>query len=407
MDNMTDRSSTMSPTPETLDAARPPEKSNVASGRDEDRLYRLLQQHLNKQAVAFPSVRSGADIRFLKMLFTPDEARLALHLSYKPTAQPQVAAGAAPEFSAAEVDRFLNSAFQKGALAWKEQDGMSYWHVVPMVIGMYEFQDGAPSPEFLAAARDYMRTLAFGKAFLAVDPPQMKTIPINQSIPTDHPVATYDHIQSLIETSRGPFVAVKCICREAGAMTGKKCQQTSRLETCVGFGDMAAMTLRRKHGRELSRPETLDILRQNQDDGLVLQPANARNPEFVCSCCGCCCGMLSLHNRLPKPLNFWTSNYFAEVTPATCIHCGKCVSRCQVNAVTLTGPDKTARINPHRCIGCGLCVPTCPEQALTLRQKAGQTVPPRDAEDLNEQIMAHKKNGWQKFVMLMKVALRL
>jgi len=117
--------------------------------------------------------------------------------------------------------------------------------------------------------------------------------------------------------------------------------------------------------------------------------------------------MLALQKRLPKPLNFWTSNYYAEVSTAACTHCGKCVARCQVRAVTLTGPDKTARINRQRCIGCGLCVPTCPAKALTLRKKADQTVPPRDAEDLNEQILAHKKNGWQKFIMLMKVALRL
>ncbi len=404
---MTDRSAIAPPTAEPRAAASPPAESTATSGTNEDHVYRLLQRHLHQQAVEFPRARSGADIRFLKMLFSPDEARLARHLSFKPTPQPQVAASAAPEFSAAQVASLLNSAFQKGAIAWKQKDGVEYWYVVPIVIGMYEFQDGAPSPEFLAAARDYMRTPAFGISFLAVHPPQMKTIPINQSITVAHPVATYDQLQSLVEASPGPFVAVKCICREASAMSGKKCQQTSRLETCVGFGDMAAMTLRRRHGRELTRQETRDILRQNQDDGLVLQPANAQNPEFVCSCCGCCCGMLSLHKRLPNPLQFWTSNYFAQITPETCTHCGKCVSRCQVQAVALTGPDKTARINLQRCIGCGLCVPTCPSQSLTLRQKSAPTVPPRDADDLNEQILVHKKNGWQKFCMLLKVALRL
>jgi len=49
----------------------------------DDSIYRSLQEHLDKQAVGFPSVKSGADIRLLKRLFTPDEARLALHLSYK------------------------------------------------------------------------------------------------------------------------------------------------------------------------------------------------------------------------------------------------------------------------------------------------------------------------------------
>ena len=51
----------------------------------ESSVYRSLQEHLDRQAVGFPATRSGAEIRFLEKLFTPDEARLALHLSYKPT----------------------------------------------------------------------------------------------------------------------------------------------------------------------------------------------------------------------------------------------------------------------------------------------------------------------------------
>ena len=34
-------------------------------------IYRKLQQHLDKMPVGFPSVKSGADIRVLKHLFTP------------------------------------------------------------------------------------------------------------------------------------------------------------------------------------------------------------------------------------------------------------------------------------------------------------------------------------------------
>jgi|GEM_PF-5835059 len=49
-----------------------------------DGIYRLLQQwNLDKQAVGFLSDGSGADIRFLKRLFAPDEAKLTMHLSYK------------------------------------------------------------------------------------------------------------------------------------------------------------------------------------------------------------------------------------------------------------------------------------------------------------------------------------
>jgi hypothetical protein len=49
-----------------------------------DRIYRDLQRHLDRQAIGFPATKSGAEIRILKRLFSPEEARLALHLTYKP-----------------------------------------------------------------------------------------------------------------------------------------------------------------------------------------------------------------------------------------------------------------------------------------------------------------------------------
>jgi electron transport complex protein RnfB len=47
-------------------------------------IYRELQRHMDQQAVGLPRTRSGADVRPLRMMFTPDEARLALHLTFRP-----------------------------------------------------------------------------------------------------------------------------------------------------------------------------------------------------------------------------------------------------------------------------------------------------------------------------------
>jgi ferredoxin len=48
--------------------------------REPEAIYRLLQRHLDAQAVGFPATRSGADIRLLKLMFTPDEARVGCGL---------------------------------------------------------------------------------------------------------------------------------------------------------------------------------------------------------------------------------------------------------------------------------------------------------------------------------------
>jgi ferredoxin len=267
---------------------------------------------------------------------------------------------------------------------------------------MYEAQDGNPSGEFLKDASAYMRTPDYGKSFIAVNPPQMRTIPINKSITMDHHAATYDRIRELVKSSKGPFAVLKCICRESRKMGGDSCKITSRLETCLGMGDMAAMVLRRGHGREITADEALVILSQNEADGLVLQPANEQNAEFVCSCCGCCCGMLQFQKMLPRPVDFWASNFYAEAADNLCARCSKCVSRCQVNAMSMNGPGGTAKADLDKCIGCGLCVPSCPSKAIRLVKKVLETVPPENEEELFDMIKANKRSGFMILFLILK-----
>jgi Na+-translocating ferredoxin:NAD+ oxidoreductase subunit B len=372
-----------------------------------DDVYRRLQKHLDEHPVGFPSTRSGADVRLLKRLFTPEEAKLALFLTYRPQPVQKVIESSAREFLADETLALLESMLMKGAVGWKKKNGVDHWYVMPLVIGMYEAQDGILSRGFYFDVGSYMKTLDYGKSFLAVKPSQMRTIPIDRSITPEHNVATYDQIRNIIQNAPGPFVAVRCICREASALRKKPCSKTQRLETCLGFGNMALAALKRKHGREVSREEALEILRQNESDGLVLQPANAEKPEFVCSCCGCCCGMLSFLKMLPRPVDFWASNFRAEVDAEACLRCGKCVSRCQTNAVALKGRNRTAKINANRCIGCGLCVTACPSKAIRLRKNEIETVPPEDEEALNEAILSNKKSAVGKIGVVLKAALRM
>jgi len=373
----------------------------------DDNVYRLLQKHLDRQAVGFPAARSGADILFLKRMFTPGEAGLALHLSYKPSSLSLIMETARDEYTEENALHLLDSMLMKGAIGHKEKDGIDRWFVMPMVIGMFEAQDGCPTRDFLKDAGGYMSTLAYGKSLLATKPSQMRTIPINASVSAEHVVATYDQVIPLIESSGGPFAILPCICRESHVLRGKTCEVTSRTETCLAMGSMAAMVLRRSHGREVSREEAIEILQQNQDEGLVLQPANAQKPEFVCSCCGCCCGMLRMQKELPHPVDFWASNFQAKVDMEACTGCGFCVKRCQVDAIVLKGTPKKAVIGKTRCIGCGLCVTTCPADAIQLVPTRRETIPPKDEEDLNDTIMSHKRGVVGRFFMFLKILLRM
>ena len=375
--------------------------------KDEKRSYRALQKHLDRQAVGFPATRKGSELRFLRRLFTVEEAELALHLSYRPRSLGRILETATPAFTGERASLLLESLLMKGSIGHKKDDGTDMWYLLPLIIGMFEAQDGRPTRGFLRDAGEYMRTVSFGKSLLSATPSQMRTIPINKSIPVEHQVATYDQVTSLVENSSGPFVILPCICRESSSIQGKPCRMTSREETCMGMGSMAAMILHRGHGREIDRREALEILRMNQEDGLVLQPGNARDPEFICSCCGCCCGMLQIQKMLPHPVDFWTSSFRAEIDHDRCTGCGVCAGRCQVNAVTMKGEPPRPVMALTRCIGCGLCVPTCPAGAIKLVPSQGDNVPPEDTEELYETIRRKRKGSLANIAMLLKVLLRM
>ncbi len=371
---------------------------------DAEQIYRKLQQHLDKQAVGFPATKSGAEIRILRRFFSPEEARLAMHLTYKPAPVGRIreSAGSAG-ISQDRVEGMLDNMAMNGVIGRLEREGTPHFFTMPFVVGMYECQLNRLTPEFLNDVEQFTSDKAFGLSFLGTELPQMRTIPIGKSISIEHRVTTYDHIADIVKDSEGPFVVLECICRKTAAMKGNTCKKTARKETCMAIGNMAKHAAHIGAGRALGRDEALEIFRQNEEEGLVFQPSNTQKVDFICSCCGCCCGMLRVHKMLPKPMDFWAANYYAEVNKETCSACGTCVERCQVGAVTVEG---TAVVNLDRCIGCGNCVVTCPTESMRLHRKEKETAPPKDAEKLYDIIMANKKGPLGQMKLAAKLMLR-
>ena len=126
------------------------------------------------------------------------------------------------------------------------------------------------------------------------------------------------------------------------------------------FGDWARHFIKLGLSREITHEEALEIVRQNEADGLVLQPNNYQKIDFVCSCCGCCCGILSARKKLPKPGENWTHNFYTVVEVEICTGCGTCVEKCQMNAIKIDEQTEYVTVNLDRCIGFGNCVASCP-----------------------------------------------
>jgi ferredoxin len=386
---------------------------NASALRNDNTPYVKLQQHLDRQPVGFPPSRNGADIRLLKHIFTPKEAEVATCLNHLGQSLDMIFKRAAHLVeSKRELEKHLTSILKKGGLEFRLEKGQRLYANTPLVVGMYELQLERLSPEFIQDFKAYTSEKRYGISFLATKLPQMRTIPIGKSITPKLPVADFDQINTLLETASDPFVILPCICRRKKSLQGEPCQQTDRTETCMAMGGVAQTLLEMEIGREISRNDAMDIICENQKEGLVLQPGNTQDIELLCSCCGCCCSMLGLQKELPRPLDFWASNFQASIDPNCCVGCGKCSIHCQTQAITLAKLSKKQskedrpkpHLNHHRCIACGNCVPACPTGALSLIPCVSQIRPPKNREELNIILLKEKKNKLAPIKVIGKLA---
>jgi ferredoxin len=365
----------------------------------EDAIYRELQRHLDSMPVGFPATASGVEIRILKQLFSPEEAKIAVQLPFSPKASESLdsiadrlgASGTAKE----RLEQLLDGMVSKGLLHFKREGNMKFYSSIQWMIGIYEFQVNKLTNELFFDIVQFSLE-AYGGETFSTRIPQLRTIPIEQSFTPEHLVANYDHVKRLVDAAEGPFAVANCVCRQAQGLLGNLCRATSRRETCLGFGEFAQLYIDQGWGRQVSKEELIEIIEQNEEDGLILQPSNSLALEYICSCCGCCCALLLGTKMSRHPVRYHTSNYYVEINPELCTGCGSCAEKCQIDAITIV--DGNSQVNLDRCIGCGVCVATCPSVAITLQQKEDEHIPPKTLEELYDSILEKKiQGGTEKF----------
>jgi Pyruvate/2-oxoacid:ferredoxin oxidoreductase delta subunit len=347
----------------------------------EEDVYRRLQERLDELPVRYPRTDSGVELRLLRRLFTPEEAEIALALSAVPEPAETIL-GRLPGRDARDLERDLDRMVEKGAIfggRMMAREGRKRYSRAPLVIGMYEAQVDRITKELQQEFEQYARE-GFAQALLAAPTKQMRTVPLDARFVPDRQVGRYDDARRLVAEGPGPFAARNCVCRQGRDAIGEPCRATSARRVCLMIGKAATASVAAGDGEGLTREATLALLDQAERDGLVLQPANAQDPVFICLCCGCCCGMLRAAKQFPKPAEYLQSNYHAVVDAGSCNGCDACLARCPMEA--LRDDAGVASVDLDRCIGCGVCAAACPTEALRLAPKGEPVVPPRDLRAL-------------------------
>jgi electron transport complex protein RnfB len=374
-----------------------------------DDLYRRLQRHLDRMPIPFPATEGGAEIRLLKQLFTPEEAKIALALSAVAEPAEKIHKRLRdPGLPLEQLKETLAAMARKGSIMggralYRGKPCMGY-SKAPLVVGMYEFQVDRLTRDFVDAFRSYGDS-GFDNPIVTRKTSQMRTVPINVDVSQPGAVARYDDIMGYVRNARGPFGVMNCVCRQEQAIVGHACETTDVIDTCLTMGASAVYMQRIGRARLVGREELLQVLSKAEERGLVLQPQNAQEPEFICCCCGDCCGVLRSARKMPQPAQFFKTNFQARVDAALCRGCGTCTKRCPMDAVTLD--EERARVDSGRCIGCGLCSTTCTRQAIRLHPKDARWTPPRDADRMYQKIMIERYGPVRTLAMAARIKLGL
>jgi electron transport complex protein RnfB len=335
-------------------------------------IYERLAEHLDNLPAGYPRTESGVEMRILRRLFTPEDAEVAVHVTLLPEGARVIARRA--KIPVEEATRRLEALVNKGLIFPIHQEGKpTQYQAWQFVVGFWEGQVNRLTPELVRDFEEYLPTFVDHEFWK--NAPQLRTIPVGESVSTQAEVMLYEQAEALL-LAHDTFSVVNCICRQERRLLGEGCDKPE--ESCLSLGMVAEHVARSGAGRAVSQEEALALLKRAEEVGLVLQPANDKQPMFICACCGCCCGVLRSLKQHPKPASLVSSPFVAALNVETCEGCGTCETRCQMEAISLDNGH--ASLDLDRCIGCGLCVTTCPSESLSLRRKPAEEQPyvPKD-----------------------------
>jgi Pyruvate/2-oxoacid:ferredoxin oxidoreductase delta subunit len=182
-----------------------------------------------------------------------------------------------------------------------------------------------------------------------------------------------DIYSEMVDRNSSFCIIDPCACRQDAELQGRGCGRPK--DVCAVLGKLADIAIDKGFAKKISREQFLEAKMRASEAGCVNLVDNVKDPLLACSCCGCCCGFLTMLNTYNIPTLIVQSHFEAVLAADKCSGCGLCEKFCPMNAVTMN--DKKAVIDYARCIGCGVCVLKCKDGALTLRARANYK-PPED-----------------------------
>jgi ferredoxin len=344
--------------------------------------YHQLVDRLNRFPQGAPP--SQTLYKILQLLFSEREAELVALLPIKPFR----AAQAAKSWHMAEsgAQKILEELAGRAILV--DVDG---WYTLPPpMAGFFEFSMmrlggnvdqkllGELYYQYLNVEEEFIKALfvngetQLGRAFI-----QEAALSAENAL---H-VLDYERASEVIQTASSRGIGV-CYCRHKMQHVGRDCAAPKNI--CMTFNSSAISLTNNGYARAVDVDEGMDFLQEAYENNLVQFGENVqRGVNFICNCCGCCCEAMIAARKFGLLNPVHTTNFLPQIALESCNGCGKCVSACPVEAMTLVSANnphhpgqKEARLNEEICLGCGVCTRTCPKQGISLVSRAQRVITP-------------------------------
>lgn len=347
---------------------------------------------------AYPSgaPASPAFSEIIRILFTPEEIRVAAHMNFLMKTAEEIATKVA--LPAEEVNGLLQAMANKAVINSMEKNGKWLYALLPTVPGIFEtsFIHGriTPTQQKLAMLWHEYNEGGMIQSLAGEPTPQIRVIAVDKALPHEVLIHPYDEVSQLIKNAT--FISVgTCACRASEG----KCRAPR--EVCLIFGSLGKALVERKLAREATQEEAMAILDTAEKSGLVHQSNNSSDKaSIICNCCPCCCHFLRGLIEFNNPNSIAKSRFQAAIDRGKCTDCGICYEeRCHFGAIR--SENAGIAIDAGKCVGCGLCVSTCATEALYLETRPD---PPAVPKTMQEMIFAmlQEKGKLSRFTEIMQ-----
>jgi NAD-dependent dihydropyrimidine dehydrogenase PreA subunit len=349
-----------------------------------EKYYKILSEKLDATLQGLSKAGAQGNIsetwmEYLRVLINPEDVKYLIHLPVFPSTMHAQKFAKKIGKTEAEAEAILERLFRNDCVMRIGSKAKKYAIHLPFLMFdvpplNYDAMPPEKARKLAELSYKYLVEEEWYRNFEgSPQTPLTRIIPIQESVPHQQEILPYEQVAKIIENAR-VIGLQKCACRARLDFLGiRKCDHP--LESCIAVDQGAQYSIDLGVGKQISKEEALQLLKEFNKRGLVHTTENFGEGShmLICNCCSCCCNLIGGITRWENPRAVAKANFIATIkAPENCTQCNICVEKCNFKAINLSANHPI--ISAEKCMGCGICVVNCPVDVLELKREEREVI---------------------------------